>query len=442
MRKSVRNWFSGRLAMRRYYLHTRHNGIFYAELVTPEGRKLTARSTGKTTEDEALLVVAEWLKHGVPTGRKRKPRPMDVVFGLDGILKAIRKTDLNDDDAMRIINALKDRGLAGVSVLRSGQGSVLFTEFLKTFWDYAASPYVREKLAHGHSIGKRHCHESMNRVRLYYLPAFKGRPLNGITRQDLKAFSLSLKDRGLAASSINKILVCGATALSWAFREGLIPHNPTAGLVRFSGEAKKRGVLTPREAEAVFNAPWKDKRAYVGNLLSITTGMRSGEILAVRKSDIGERVLSVRHSWSFIDGLKSPKNGEDRKVPLLPEVRQALMELLEENPHTVDDPFIFYGLFENKPMDNKLLMKGLKEACSLAGIDAVARGIVFHSHRHYYAARMTDKMTAEQIARITGHKSKAVLEEYADHLIDENLEVMAEAAQESFGKILSFRKGA
>ncbi|MDR1932902.1 MAG: hypothetical protein LBQ57_08805 [Spirochaetales bacterium] len=84
--------------MRRYSLHTRQNGVFYVELVTPEGRKLTSRSTGKTTEGEALLVVSEWLKNGVPIGRKRKPRPVDVAIGLDGILKTIRKADLNGDD--------------------------------------------------------------------------------------------------------------------------------------------------------------------------------------------------------------------------------------------------------------------------------------------------------------------------------------------------------
>ncbi|MDR3123119.1 MAG: hypothetical protein LBU16_05000 [Treponema sp.] len=130
-------------------------------------------------------------------------------------------------------------------------------------------------------------------------------------------------------------------------------------------EAKKRGILTPQEAEAVFKVPWKDRRAYVGNLLSITTGLRSGEVLAIHKSDIGDRVLSARHSWSFMDGLKSPKNGEERKVPLLPEVKSALTELLEENPRQeADDPFVFYGLFENKPMDNKLL-KNSKMPCIL-----------------------------------------------------------------------------
>jgi site-specific recombinase XerD len=352
--------------MRRYYLHTRH-GIYYAELVTPEGRKLAARSTGKTQEDEALLVVAEWLKNGVPSGRDRKPRPADAVMALDGILKAVRKADLNGDEALRIVEALKGRGLIDVDAAKSGAFSALFAEFLETFWDYSASLYVRERLAHGYSIGRRHCYECLNKVRQHYAPAFAGRPLAGITRQDLKEFSLSLKDKGYSAASINKILLCGSTALSWAFQEGIIPLNPVTKSVRFSGKPKKRGVLTPREAEAVFNVPWGDKRAYAGNLLSLTTGLRSGEVLAVRKSDIGKRLLSVGHSWSFIDGLKSPKNGEERTVPLYPEVREALMELLADNPHRVADPFVFYGLLEDKPMDNKILIKGLKEACSHAG---------------------------------------------------------------------------
>jgi integrase len=178
--------------------------------------------------------------------------------------------------------------------------------------------------------------------------------------------------------------------------------------------------------------------------------------LALRKSDIGEKVLFVRHSWSPLDGLKCPKNGDERKVPLLPEVRKNLMELLAENPHDTNDPFVFYGLLEDKPMDNKILIDGLHDAIDTLNekleknnlkddkIDWKERGIVFHSHRHYFAARMADKMTVDQITRITGHKSQAVFEEYADHVINENLEVMAEAAAESFEKILKFpeQKGA
>lgn len=118
------------------------------------------------------------------------------------------------------------------------------------------------------------------------------------------------------------------------------------------------------------------------------------------------------------------------------------MELLCENPHKVDDPFIFYSLLENNPMDQKILIEGLKATFKAAGIDVDARGIVFHSHRHFYAARLADKKTVDQITRITGHKSRAVFDTYADHVIDENIEVMAEVTAESFMKILQFKRQA
>lgn len=428
--------------MRRYYLHKREK-IFYAELVNQEtGKRLTAKSTGKKNRDDAMLVVAEWLSSGVPVSRTRRTRPVTVALGLDAILSSIRKTELNSDDAMSIVAALKDRGLIDVTAVKSGQGSQDFITFLETFWNYESSPYVREKLAHGQSIGKRHCYESMNRLRLYWKPVFTGRTLNSITRADLKAFSLSLSDKNLAAASINKILVVGTTALSWAYREELIPANPTDGLVRFAGETGKRDIFTTKEAASIFSAQWKEKRAYVGNLLSATTGLRAGEVLAVRRSDIGEAVLEVRHSWSDYDGLKSPKNGKTRRVPLLPEVRRELLALLAENPHDCIDQFVFYSYLPDRPMDQKALGDGLKAAIEAAGIKTGTRNIVFHSWRHYYAARMADRMAADQIQRITGHKSRAIFDAYADHIDQENLDAVGKVGAEVFGNILQFPKEA
>jgi integrase len=290
-------------------------------------------------------------------------------------------------------------------------------------------------------MGKRHCHEMMLRFRRYWLPAFRGRSLNDVTRQDLKEFSMSLAGRGMAPASVNKIMTVGTTCLAWAFREGLIPANPTAGLAGFSGETKKRGVLSPLEAQALFAARWKDKRAYAASLLACTTGLRSGEVLAIKRENIGERVLNIRHSWSVFDGLKAPKNGEVRRVPLLPEVKEKLLELAGENPYGPEG-FIFYGTLEDRPVDRNVLLDGLHDALTGIGIDAKSRDIVFHSWRHYFAARMADRMTADQVSRITGHKSKAVFEEYADHITEENLEEVGRAAATVFGNILCFKKGA
>jgi integrase len=221
--------------------------------------------------------------------------------------------------------------------------------------------------------------------------------------------------------------------------------NPAAGFTFFSGESKKRGVLTLREAEAIFRVEWKDSRAMAGSLAAMTTGLRAGEVLALRKSDIDpvKPVLHIRHNWSTMDGLKRPKNGEPRRAPLLPEFRKILEELIKENPHKDNpDPFIFYSLLPDQPMDAHLLLDGFKRACGKVGIDCKARNIVFHSWRHFYAARMADKMTAEQVMRITGHKTADVFEVYADHVTEENLEAMGKAGQEVFGKILQFSRGA
>ena len=173
--------------MRRYYLHKR-NGVFYAELVTKEGHKLTARSTGKATEDEALLVVSKWLAEGIPSGEGGKARPVESVIGLAGILKAIQKNDLDGNDAMKIVNALKTKNLIDVSIVKAGNGARVFTEFLEEFWDYTSSPYVREKKAHGHSIGRRHCYEMMSRVHSFYFDYFAERPLNSINKPMVQKF--------------------------------------------------------------------------------------------------------------------------------------------------------------------------------------------------------------------------------------------------------------
>jgi integrase len=221
----------------------------------------------------------------------------------------------------------------------------------------------------------------------------------------------------------------------------MIPQDVTAGLVRFSDVPEKRGVLSPLESQALFAHTWRDKRAYVASLLSCTTGLRAGEILGLKLTDVGERILNIKHSWSAYDGLKAPKNGETRRVPLLPEVRAKLLELAQDNPHG-SEGFIFYGSLADKPVDRSVLLDGLHDTLAGIGIDAGSRRIVFHSWRHYYAARMADRMTADQVSRITGHKSRAVFEEYADHITEQNLEEVGRVGAEVFSNLLQFRKGA
>jgi len=395
---------------RKFYMHKR-GGVFYACLVNQEtGLPMSARSTGESDRDAALIIVSGWLRDGLP-GKDGERRKVEAAFDLDGILRGIRKAELDSGGALAIVNTLKERGLIDIGVVPVGKGSVDFISFLSNFFDYDISDYVKDRLAHGHSIGRRYCKESLKVICLFWKSAFKGRTLASLTRNDLKSFSLSLP-ANKSPSYKNRILNAGLIPLGWAYEEGMIPADIANNFQRYGGKAAKRGVLTVEEAGTLFSKPWTNGAAMVANLLSATTGMRQGEVLAVRGGDIGEAVLSVTHSWSAADGLKSPKNRETRRVPLLPEVREALMAQLATTPHT-DVPeaerFVFWGLAMDKPRyDGVFMLKALHKELTAMSIDWRSRNICFHSWRHFYAARMADIEAAEKVSRITGHKSRAV----------------------------------
>jgi len=436
---------------RDYYIHKRKNGFFYVEFIDKEtGTKLSARSTGEKDKLKAQIKAELWLLNGIPTGRHKKPRTIEQAAGIETIIRVIRKSDLNSDDALRIVSVLKNMGLIDITAVKNtGRGAVPFTHFLENFWDYDKSEYIQDKLAHGYRFSRRHSYGCIRRIKTELIPFFGDKKLNCITTDDLKKLSIQLADRGLSTSTINQILLCACTPLKWAYNQKIIPSNPCQGLTRFSIVNKERGILTETEAAAVFAVNWKDKRAFVASLVAATTGAREGECMALRQSDIGTDTLNIAHNYSVYDGLKCPKNGHKRIAPLLPEVRTALLDLLKDNPHIdkknpdpVYDPFVFYSLQKDQPVDGKVILNGLKDALTKINVDHKGRNITFHSWRHYFCSKITEKIEGEKVAKVSGHLSEAVFKKYADHIEAKNIKEVGNAAALAFGNVLQFKKGA
>ena len=420
---------------------------------------MPARSTGETDRGEAEFKAKLWLANGIPTGKTGKPRSIGEAATIESIIRSIGKAELNADDAMRIIDKLKSMGLIDIAAVKNtGRGAVPFVKFLETFWDYTKSDYIQDKLAHGYRFTRRYARECQKRLSRCINSFFGDKKLNAVTADDLKQLSILLTDRGLSTSTKNLYLLTCCTPLKWAFEQKIIPSDPSIGLTKFSITNKERGILTEAEAAAVFAIDWKDKRAFVASLVAVTTGARQGECLALRKSDIGTNTLNIAHSYSYLDGLKCPKNGKKRTVPLLPEVRLALLDLLQDNPHKVDDPFFFFSLLPDRPVDPKVILKGFKKAMETVNenyreaaekaklekpeifIDYKARNIDFHSWRHYFCSKITEIIDGEKAARVTGHLTEAVFKKYADHKEAKNIQEVGKAAAQAFGNVLPFRK--
>jgi integrase len=446
--------------MRRFSLY-RRGKIWYVQLYNPQTRRyLSGRSTGETTRNAAVMVVSEWLRDGLPDLEHNGPRAIADVLEVNSILNALRSTPLTPGDAERIVSVLKARELIETAVVKAGPGSEGFVAFLGRFWSHDQSPYVKEKLAHGHRIGRRHCYDMALAVGNYWAPFFADKRLSEIRRGDLKTFSLWLsEEKNLKGKTINNVLSAGTVPLRWARVNELIPTNPAEGLVKFSGSPAKRGVFTEQEAARLFSVPWPDERSRLGNILAMTCGLRAGEVLAVQVRDIDTDRLQVRHSWSDQDRLKSPKTGSERTIPLLQPVREALLTIARQNPHGVGPTsFVFWSVdSDDRPMDSHCLLDGLHDAqlhLSLTGEEERknpekiaeareywrTRRVVFHSWRHFYAARMADHLESRKVMLATGHANGAVFEAYADHATAEVFEEVRTAAAETFGRLLPFKK--
>jgi len=437
--------------MRRFYLY-RRGKYWYAQLGNPEtGRRLTGKSTHQTLRDEAVAVVVSWLEHGIPQTKDSSSKNLPDLLSLDSILSIIKKSNLNSADVSKIGTALTEKGLVSSVVLKDAGGAELFDSFMSRFWDFDVSPYVKEKHAHGLRMGKTHMKQSLGRAEKYWIPYFKGKRLGEITRQDVKAFSVHLAtaNPGLNPVTLNRIMTVGTTALKWAFVNDLVGHDPTQGLAGYSNKTKKRGVLSPDEAKRLFDLHWDDRRAMLSNLTAMTTGLRIGEVLALKASDIGETFLSINHSWSRKDKLKGTKTDEARRVPIMPQVRDALRALAKDNPHG-SDGFVFWCSKKDEPWDQQMSLYALQDMLVVLSVGTGAtddekrearaywkeRNIVFHSWRHFYASRMADRLEARKVMLVTGHKTRAVFDGYADHALDSDLSEVAQASEDTFKGII------
>ncbi len=55
---------------------------------------------------------------------------------------------------------------------------------------------------------------------------------------------------------------------------------------------------------AIFGRKWKSLSTKLANILAVCTGLRAGEIQGLRKCDLGESCLYVKHSCNLADGSK------------------------------------------------------------------------------------------------------------------------------------------
>ncbi len=119
--------------------------------------------------------------------------------------------------------------------------------------------------------------------------------------------------------------------LNEAFARGMIKANPRQNIKMLQRDQKDRGIPAKAEVEAVLEYLRKEgfagrisMKIYLAVALAATTGMRQGEIRALKKDCIefvennveyeDQAIITVRENFAKTDGFKSTKGKRVRHV--------------------------------------------------------------------------------------------------------------------------------
>lgn len=356
-------------------------------------------------------------------------------------IEQLKNYDLNNEEVLDMLNILFKRGVLKSFTVSGTDTAVPLIQFLIDFWDIDKSPYIKEKIRMKKHIGLTYIEESQRNIIAYWKPYFNDKNLGDITKRDLKDFISYLDSFKLSNSRKLKIYRSGSIAIKWAYNDEIIDRDITSGIVTFSEDSKERKILTLEVAELLFSTKWKDERSQTANLIAMLTGMRAGEILGLRKQDLGDGVIYVNHSWNRKEGLKTPKNGDARRVYFpFPVITQKLLWYVSLNPLGDNmDSFVFWAEVKpTQPMDIKKLPMALHDQLMKIGFTKEeAKQYCFHSWRHFYAAYMSDNVNQRALQSQTGHKTIEMLEHYENHHIESDMKQITEAQQRLFGNVVN-----
>ena len=237
-----------------------------------------------------------------------------------------------------------------------------------------------------------------NRIYNHIIPEIGKIPLNRLSQSDLQQFYAKEKTdgrklhaktygKGLSDRTIRGIHANCRTALQRAVQEGLIRTNPAVGCKLPPKEAREMQVLTQNEIIRFLHQA-KEEGYYELFLLELGTGMRRGEILALKWSDLNFKTgeLRIERQVYIIKAeviISAPKTKASIRTVILP---PSLLKTLAVYKETVDSEWMFPSPTDNgRPRNPSSVRKRLQLILERAGCKKVR----FHDLRHPYVKHTT-----------------------------------------------------
>jgi integrase len=145
------------------------------------------------------------------------------------------------------------------------------------------------------------------------------------------------------------------------------------------------------------------------------TGLRQGELVALRWRDVDFPSMRVRVRQNFVLGeFGTPKSKRStRSVPLADAVAGELDRLFTASRRQGDDDLVFADPSTGEPLNKAAILRRYRKALKAAKLDVSHR---FHDLRHTFGTQMAAKgMPMRTLQELMGHRDIETTQRYADY---------------------------
>lgn len=263
-------------------------------------------------------------------------------------------------------------------------------------------------------------------LRIHIIPGLGHHQLSKLSSMDIQNFISTLRQKELAENTIKRIFSVINTALNQACKMELVRRNVAGAVSKPKGERRELKVWDLDTIHTFLEATHDGSRYSIVMYLALMTGMRQGELLGLRWSDIDfdQKTIHIQQSLAR-DGktinhaLKSKKSirsvaiSRETAVRLKEHRKLIVMEMVKEGENYQKNDLVICTS-RGTPASSRSIMKVWNKFIERLELPR----ITFHDLRHTHASLLLQQgVHPKVVSERLGHSSVVITLDTYSHLL-------------------------